>query len=122
MKCPKCRFFSEDKNNSYGITFCEEHKETYIQYKCNFCCNVAAYHCGGSNYYCMHCHDRKGPAGHKCKGKEDCPLGVEHPPNGTIKAFGVGCGMCKDLKIKNGDLEEQIKEQLKKLEEMKEKY
>ena len=111
MKCPKCRFFSEDKNNSYGITFCEEHKETYIQYKCNFCCNVAAYHCGGSNYYCMHCHDRKGPAGHKCKGKEDCPLGVEHPPNGTIKAFGVGCGMCKDLKIKNGDFEEQIKEQ-----------
>jgi len=44
--------------------------------------------------------------GHKCKKKEDCPLGLEHPPNGTNKAFAVGCGMCRELKIKNGDFEE----------------
>ena len=30
--------------------------------------------------------------------------------------------MCKDLKIKAGDFEEQMKEQTKKLEEMKAKY
>lgn len=70
----------------------------------------------------MHCHDRKGPPDHKCQGKADCPLGVEHPPNGTMTAFAVGCGMCKDLKIKAGDFEEQMKEQTKKLEEMKAKY
>jgi hypothetical protein len=70
----------------------------------------------------MHCHDRRGPVGHKCKGKDDCPLGLEHPPNGTMKAFAVGCGMCRDLKIKGGDFEEQMKEQQKKLEEMKAKY
>ncbi|TNV71137.1 hypothetical protein FGO68_gene10196 [Halteria grandinella] len=118
-QCPKCKFFNQDANNKYGITYCEEHKETYIQYKCNFCCNIAAYHCGGANYYCMHCHDRKGPPGHKCKGKDDCPLGLEHPPNGTMKAFAVGCGMCRDMKIKQDDMEKAVGEQMKKLEEFK---
>ncbi len=70
----------------------------------------------------MHCHDRKGPPGHKCKGKEDCPLGIEHPPNGTNKAFAVGCGMCRELKIKNDDFEKELKEQTKKLEEIKAKF
>ena len=50
----------------------------------------------------MQCHDRKGPVGPKCKSKEDCPLGVEHPPNGSNSAFAVGCGMCRDMKIKDG--------------------
>ena len=54
----------------------------------------------------MHCHDRKGPAGHKCKGKDDCPLGLEHPPNGTNKAFAVGCGMCRELKMKGDEQDE----------------
>lgn len=59
----------------------------------------------------MHCHDRKGPAGPKCTGKADCPLGVDHPPNGSNKAFAVGCGMCKELKIKDGKkLEDVIEE------------
>lgn len=51
----------------------------------------------------MYCHDRKGPVGHKCKGKEDCPLGVEHPPNNSMKAFAVGCGLCRELKIKGDE-------------------
>jgi len=122
LQCPKCKFYGQDANNKFGITYCETHKENYIQYKCNFCCNIAAYHCGGVNYYCMHCHDRKGPAGHKCKGKDDCPLGIEHPPNGTNKAFAVGCGMCRELKIKNGDFEKEMQEQTKKLEEIKAKF
>jgi len=50
----------------------------------------------------MQCHDRKGPVGPKCKSKEDCPLGVEHPANGSNTAFAVGCGMCREMKIKEG--------------------
>ena len=70
----------------------------------------------------MHCHDRKGPPGHKCKGKEDCPLSLEHPPNGSNKAFAVGCGLCRELKIKNADFDEQMKKQQEKLDEIKNKY
>ena len=62
---------------------------------------MAAYHCGGTNYYCMYCHDRKGPVGVKCTKVDECPLGVEHPRGGYNAAFGVGCGMCKELKKKN---------------------
>ena len=71
----------------------------------------------------MFCHDRRGPEGKKCKGKEDCPLGIEHPPNGTGKAFAVGCGMCKELKIQGvleKSLEEQMEERKKKMEKIKE--
>ena len=72
----------------------------------------------------MHCHDRRGPAGPKCTGKDNCPLGVEHPPNNSNKAFAVGCGMCRDLKIKDGKeldktMEEQMKEQKEKLDKLK---
>jgi hypothetical protein len=28
-------------------------------------------------------HLRKPEQFHQCKGKEDCPLGIVHPPNGT---------------------------------------
>ncbi len=49
-------------------------------------------------------------------------MGVEHPPNGTNKAFAVGCGMCRELKIKNGDFEKEMEEQTKKLEEIKKKF
>ena len=49
----------------------------------------------------MFCHDRKGPEGVKCKEKEECPLGVEHPRGGYNSAFGVGCGLCKELKLKS---------------------
>lgn len=30
LQCPKCKFFSQDANNKYGVTYCEEHKEAYI--------------------------------------------------------------------------------------------
>jgi hypothetical protein len=51
----------------------------------------------------MFCHDRKGPEGVKCKNVEECPLKVEHPRGAGFlyKGFGVGCGMCRDLKIKS---------------------
>ena len=25
MQCPKCKFFSQDKNNKYGVTYCDKH-------------------------------------------------------------------------------------------------
>jgi hypothetical protein len=28
-----------------------------------------------------------------CPGPDQCPLGVDHPPNGT--EFALGCGICR---------------------------
>ncbi len=33
----------------------------------------------------------------QCKGKEDCPLKIDHPANG--KEFALGCSLCRELKI-----------------------
>eukprot|EP00347_Sterkiella_histriomuscorum_P011168 403373493 len=128
LQCSKCKFFSNDKTQKYGITYCQVkgHGQTYIQYKCNYCCNIAAYHCGGQDYYCMRCHDGSGPIGPMCSGPDDCPLRLEHPPNKSNKSFAVGCGMCKELKIKDGkdgeaDLKKQIDKQMKKFVDKKNK-
>ena len=61
---------------------------------------MATYHCGGQSYYCMNCHDNVGPKGKKCKNKKQCPLKVDHPRDKGI-AFGIGCGMCKEVKFKS---------------------
>jgi hypothetical protein len=29
----------------------------------------------------------------KCDGKRKCPLGIDHPPNGT--EFALGCALCR---------------------------
>eukprot|EP01083_Nonionella_stella_P080121 219972_1 len=82
---------------------CKKHGKKYITYKCKFCCSVGTWYCWGSTHFCDSCHkiqeggdylNRK-PISElpKCPGKDKCPLGVEHPPNGE-KEFSLGCVVC----------------------------
>ena len=83
---------------------CEEHGPSKAIFKCDCCCDVATFDCGG-NHYCDECH--KNPNDYKtmrafCRGRpqDGCPLRVTHPPNQprnmmTRKCgFVVGCVSC----------------------------
>lgn len=93
--CPAC--------SGIGMDDCQIHGRDYMLYKCKFCCSVATYFCWGSTHFCLSCHKRQ--ENHDfmttkmkkdldvCKGKDGCPLKVEHPPNG--EEFSLGCSLCR---------------------------
>ena len=92
------------KGAEYGNTYCKKHKEAFIDYKCRYCCSVALFFCFGSHHFCDPCHRKAWELRNKkekdikqCKGKEDCPLKIEHPENG--KEYALGCGLCRELKL-----------------------
>lgn len=68
-----------------------------------FCCSVASWYCWGSTHFCDACHRRQVAGDYltrkprtrlpRCPGKNQCPLGVEHPPNGD--EFCLGCAICR---------------------------
>jgi len=87
---------------------CRKHGDTYMEWKCRFCCSIATFFCGGKAHFCTPCHNvprercicsgewetldtYKGPP---CSGPEECPLGIWHPDNGAAE-FCIGCAMCK---------------------------
>jgi len=82
---------------------CKKHGKKYITYKCKFCCSVSSWYCWGSTHFCDKCHKKQEQGDYlnrrpihelpKCPGLPDCPLGVEHPPNGTAE-FSLGCVVC----------------------------
>jgi len=82
---------------------CKKHGKKYITYKCKFCCAVGSWYCWGSTHFCDSCHKKQEGGDYlnrrpvsdlpKCPGKELCPLGIEHPPNGTAE-FSLGCVVC----------------------------
>lgn len=81
---------------------CKKHGKDYIEFKCRFCCSVATWFCWGNTHFCDPCHKRQNNGDYvskkktkdlpKCPGKK-CPLGINHPPNGT--EFALGCGICR---------------------------
>uniref|UniRef100_A0A7S3GBE7 RING-type domain-containing protein n=1 Tax=Palpitomonas bilix TaxID=652834 RepID=A0A7S3GBE7_9EUKA len=87
--------------NPAGPKDCEKHGSEFLQWKCRFCCSVAVFFCFGTHHFCDDCHERhqavmetpvqKLP---KCT-PATCPLGVNHPANGT--EFFLGCGLCRKL-------------------------
>jgi len=82
---------------------CKKHGKKYITYKCKFCCSVSSWYCWGSTHFCDSCHKKQEEGDYlnrkpiselpKCPGKDKCPLGIEHPPNGTAE-FSLGCVVC----------------------------
>ncbi|MES1919529.1 hypothetical protein MHBO_001344 [Bonamia ostreae] len=81
---------------------CEIHGNDFITFKCKFCCGVANWFCWDTTHFCDKCH-KKQVVGKsmsrkkisqlpKCKGKETCPLKVDHPPNGV--EYSLGCVVC----------------------------
>ena len=83
---------------------CRTHGSEFIEYKCKFCCSVAQWFCWGTTHFCSSCHrmQERGDFVTKkkitdlpsCQGKKNCPLRVDHPPNGT-EEFALGCAMCR---------------------------
>ena len=88
------------------IDNCPKHGTEYIEFKCTYCCSLAQWFCWGTTHFCDPCHERinagddltkyareKLPL---CKGKEECPLKIEHKPNGEECA--LGCSLCREYK------------------------
>ena len=94
--CAKCAGGSRIKS-------CSKHGSKYLTYKCKFCCSYATWFCWGSTHFCASCYKRQESGDYlnrkplselpKCPGKDKCPLGIEHPPNGAAE-FSLGCVAC----------------------------
>lgn len=102
MICPTC---SSPQTKSQN---CSLHGTDYIEFKCRYCCSIAVFFCFGTTHFCNSCHtnyatmaamgDRlphcpAGPSGKQLTGA--CPLGIQHPSNGT--EYCLGCGLCANL-------------------------
>ena len=59
LRCKECQM----KAFGAGQTSCEKHGTKHIDWKCNFCCSIALYHCFGTTYFCQYCHDEIEDAG-----------------------------------------------------------
>jgi hypothetical protein len=90
--CQKCCTVSLDECKV------KSHGREYITWKCKFCCSIAVWFCWGNTHFCDPCH-RKQIAGEHlnkkgrkdlpvCPGKDKCPLGTEHKPNGEECCIG----------------------------------
>ena len=96
------------KEIGVGTLRCDKHGTDQIDWKCQYCCSTALFHCGGNMYMCLPCHDEyvnnSGRMTLKpCKGVKDCPLGISHPEptlySCTLGCFPLGCGICRSEKL-----------------------
>jgi E3 ubiquitin-protein ligase MYCBP2 len=100
LLCPACTCIK------LQVRQCPEHPDAEMLFKCAFCCSGASFLCWGRTHFCEPCHDRQmggerlnqlsRAAFPQCSGAADCPLGVDHPPNGDADAdsFVLGCAAC----------------------------
>lgn len=73
---------------------CAKHGTDYIEYKCKFCCNVAAWYCWGSTHFCEECHKKAAEIAKLPKDKlPKCTCSSKHPPNGEEHC--LGCSLCR---------------------------
>ena len=98
----------KDSNLTYveGKNNCIKHGKDFIEYKCKFCCKIAAFFCWGSTHFCEDCYKRQSMGEYlskytkeklsKCN-KDTCEVGGNHAPNG--EEFALGCYLCRS----NGD-------------------
>ena len=101
LECKACVM----KEMGIGEDFCKNHGNKYIDWKCQQCCSLAVWTCGGS-YFCSPCHNNYMTKTHipfadvsKCKGGPACPLGIEKHPmassNHRLSKFALGCSICR---------------------------
>ena len=98
--CKDCQL----KAYGAGTSHCDKHGKTNIDWKCNFCCSVALFHCFGTTYFCDRCHRERWDTKNKTEdcGGVNCPLGVPHPPaskNVKMSTFPLGCGLCRSDRL-----------------------
>lgn len=100
LLCDSC-VFEESAYLSSKDHRCRKHGYKYAMYKCMYCCREATYVCG-ARISCTKCHGHFPPSGNPCKGPTNCPLGIPHPPNGSVSdsppiPFVVGCTRCSGM-------------------------
>ena len=76
--------------------FCNKHGLNHIQFKCDQCCDLAAYHSAGNTYLCIACfEDPKRMGKFNCNGNQwKCPLNMEHH-HGVGSVPLAKCVMCR---------------------------
>jgi len=73
---------------------CAKHGTDYIEYKCKFCCNTAAWYCWGSTHFCEECHKKAAEVAKLPKDKlPKCSCKRQHPSNGEEHC--LGCSLCR---------------------------
>ncbi|CDW73844.1 myc binding protein 2 [Stylonychia lemnae] len=99
--CGKCKALT----HQYGLTNCDTHGEDYIEYKCQYCCELATWYCEGLARFCNPCHDHACDNEiFPCKGPKECPLNGNHEPNGN--EYAIGCRLCRIEYIKKENIDE----------------
>lgn len=87
-----CGYCSADAVGG-GIEDCKTHGSKHIVFKCKLCCNRAEFHFQGKFHLCSDCNNKQKKTNQftkgrlaklkQCKGKNRCPLKIDHPKNGT---------------------------------------
>ena len=108
LLCIECNVKSRNRVNRVD----REHQEFWV-HKCRYCCSVANWFCFGNTHFCTSCHDKAGQLREKvtsdlqqCKGPHQCPLGVEHPPNG--EEYVLSCQLCQEEVERDPELSKKI--------------
>lgn len=103
LVCPSCSAIGKEGAD------CPKHGKDYIEFKCKFCCGIAAWFCWGTTHFCDSCHTRQNNGDYLskknraelpvCPGPAACPLKVQHPANG--EEFALGCSLCRNMIANN---------------------
>mmetsp|Transcript_23513 Transcript_23513/g.41672 ORF Transcript_23513/g.41672 Transcript_23513/m.41672 type:complete len:608 (-) Transcript_23513:48-1871(-) len=99
LVCPGCAAVGVEGTN------CPTHGTDYIEFKCKFCCSIAAWFCWGNTHFCEGCHTKQNSGDYlnrkaksdlpKCPGPQNCPLKMRHVANGEEMA--LGCAICRNM-------------------------
>eukprot|EP00656_Telonema_subtile_P011341 TRINITY_DN15590_c0_g1_i1.p3 TRINITY_DN15590_c0_g1~~TRINITY_DN15590_c0_g1_i1.p3 ORF type:complete len:117 (-),score=11.80 TRINITY_DN15590_c0_g1_i1:71-421(-) len=100
MVCGQC----SAKALGHKGTSCQQHQDEYIEYKCRYCCSIAAFFCFGNTHFCDRCHSEWEKAPGKLQARE-CDCGTPHPPNGkgASAEHCFGCSLCRCAAVAAAD-------------------
>jgi len=98
MLCTQCAWTA---NSGLGSDLrCMKHGPSFAIFKCDFCCSIATYRCGGNTNFCERCHQQAySNTYYPCPGAS-CTLGLPHPcisstkGDGAVRSFVLGCSAC----------------------------
>lgn len=77
---------------------CTKHGTDHLDWKCKYCCSLAAWFCWGTTHMCDRCHNAceqgtlSWSSGSGCTA-DVCPLRIRHGPHG--EELCLGCALCR---------------------------
>lgn len=87
-----------------GVSNCDIHGTEFLVFKCKYCWSEALFFWWNETHFCGPCHEKqeedpnfeKTPPEEldQCGGYKNCPLGVDHPRNGT-EEFSIKWSACQ---------------------------